>query len=166
MFSSATWTLATLLLSRAPPTGRRATMYRTRRRFPPMDRPSPSLPHPPTSSAATRTERLTSLCKTALPAKSRASLSPPTAQGNERSSGPALSADGRYIVFVSSATDLVAEDTNREDDVFVHDRLTGETTRVSVTSNGEQANRGSGWGSLSGDGRFVAFHSAAANLVA
>ena len=96
----------------------------------------------------------------------RVSVASDGTQGNERSSGPALSADGRYIVFVSSATDLVAEDTNREDDVFVHDRLTGETTRVSVTSNGEQANRGSGWGSLSGDGRFVAFDSAAGNLVA
>jgi len=96
----------------------------------------------------------------------RVSVASDGIQGNDRSSGPSLSADGRYVVFVSSATNLVSADTNLDSDLFVHDRLTGETTRVSVASNGEQANRGSGWGSLSGDGRFVAFDSAAANLVA
>src|SRR5713226_470159 len=53
---------------------------------------------------------------------------------------PALSADGRFIAFVSFATNLVAGDTNGATDVFVHDRLTGMTERVSVASDGTQAN--------------------------
>ena len=96
----------------------------------------------------------------------RVSVASDGTQGNDRSSGPSLSADGRYAVFVSSATNFVSADTNRDSDVFVHDRLTGETTRVSVASDGEQANGGSESGSLSEDGRFVAFDSGAANLVA
>ena len=96
----------------------------------------------------------------------RVSVASDGSQGNNASSGPSLSADGRYVAFASLATNLVAEDTNRESDVFVHDRLTGETARVSVASDGTQADRRTGWGSLAGDGRFVTFDSEAANLVA
>jgi len=86
------------------------------------------------------------------------------------STQPALSADGRFVAFESSATNLVPGDTNKLADVFVHDRRTGRTERVSVTSKGKQAgadrtNNGSNAPSISGDGRYVAFHSADSNLV-
>ncbi|MEG3146486.1 pre-peptidase C-terminal domain-containing protein, partial [Sphingomonas sp. RT2P30] len=84
--------------------------------------------------------------------------------------GASISADGRYIAFVSSATNLVAGDTNDVNDVFVYDRVTHTTVRVSVASDGAQENGFSGFGadhpSISGDGRYIAFSSAATNLVA
>jgi Tol biopolymer transport system component len=87
--------------------------------------------------------------------------------GNGLSHFPSISADGRYISFTSDADNLVDEDTNGVADVFVHDRETGETRRVSVASTGAEAN----WGfwldrsSISADGRYVAFVSGATNLV-
>ena len=83
---------------------------------------------------------------------------------------PALSAHGRYIAFTSSASNLVAHDTNSLADVFVRDLRTGSTTRVSVSSRGRQAGgdrsrNGSNAPSISANGRYVAFHSAASNLV-
>jgi Tol biopolymer transport system component len=77
---------------------------------------------------------------------------------------PALSSDGRSVAFWSSASDLVPGDTNRVDDVFVHDRGTGRTTRVSVGSEGMQADALSTDPHLSGDARWVAFWSSATNL--
>jgi uncharacterized repeat protein (TIGR01451 family) len=79
---------------------------------------------------------------------------------------PALSADGRFVAFWSEAINLVAGDTNERADVFVHDRQTGETSRVSVAAGGAEANGGSGPPVLSADGNFVAFGSYATNLVA
>jgi hypothetical protein len=84
--------------------------------------------------------------------------------GND-SFGPSLSADGRYVAFLSSASNLVAGDTNGTSDAFVHDRQTGQTTRVSVASDGAQGNSASDWPALSADGRYIAFHSNASNLV-
>ena len=81
-------------------------------------------------------------------------------------SSPALSADGRYVAFASGATNLVAGDTNGWMDVFVHDRQTGATERVSVADDGSEADFLSLDFSLSGDGRYVAFASGATNLVA
>ncbi|MEA2234971.1 MAG: hypothetical protein QOD83_4787, partial [Solirubrobacteraceae bacterium] len=84
------------------------------------------------------------------------------------SANPAVSADGRYVAFTSSADDLVSGDTNGSIDVFVRDRGTGRTERVSVSTGGEQARRsvlGSDQPAISGDGRYVAFTSAASNLV-
>ncbi|MCW5851107.1 MAG: PD40 domain-containing protein [Anaerolineae bacterium] len=78
----------------------------------------------------------------------------------------ALAADGRYVAFASAASNLVANDTNTVWDVFVHDRLTGITTRVSVGTGGAQANADSGSPSLSANGQLVAFQSLASNLVA
>jgi Tol biopolymer transport system component len=78
----------------------------------------------------------------------------------------AISADGRYVAFSSAASNLVPGDTNGRHDVFVHDRQTGQTSRVSVASNGTQGNHDSGYPSISADGRYVAFHSEASNLVA
>jgi hypothetical protein len=99
-------------------------------------------------------------------ATTRVSVSSVGGQGNDFSSGPALSADGRYVAFESTASNLVAGDTNGSGDVFVHDRQTGATTRVSVSSTGEQGNGNSFRAALSADGRYVAFESTASNLVA
>jgi Tol biopolymer transport system component len=82
------------------------------------------------------------------------------------SDSPAISADGRFVAFASSATNLVAGDTNSTDDIFVHDRQTGQTTRISVASNGTQANGNNATPSISADGRYVVFASSATNLVA
>ena len=86
-------------------------------------------------------------------------------QANGSSAGSSLDGSGRYVAFESLATNLVPGDTNRVSDVFVHDRQTGETTRVSVDSRGRQANGGSSAPSLSDDGRFVGFGSYGSNLV-
>ncbi|MET0201459.1 MAG: aminotransferase class I/II-fold pyridoxal phosphate-dependent enzyme, partial [Gaiellaceae bacterium] len=86
------------------------------------------------------------------------------------STSPVLSAHGRYVAFQSSATNLVPHDTNRLGDVFVHDRRTGKTIRVSVRSDGKQAagdrtHPGRNAPAISADGRFVAFHSLDTNVV-
>ena len=95
----------------------------------------------------------------------RVSVGPGGAQGNSGSFIPALSADGRFVAFISTATNLVPGDTNDALDVFVHDRRTGTTRRVSVGPGGVQANGGSTRAAISADGRLVAFHSVASNLV-
>jgi len=79
---------------------------------------------------------------------------------------PSISADGRFVAFVSAMPNLVARDTNNVADIFVRDRVAGSTRRVSVSSGGAQANRGSFGARISADGRYVAFSSAARNLVA
>jgi Tol biopolymer transport system component len=86
-------------------------------------------------------------------------------QGNADSAFPSISADGRYVAFASTASNLVAGDTNAHSDVFVRDRLSGTTERVSVDSNGVQGNADSYAPSVSADGRYVAFASDATNLV-
>jgi VCBS repeat-containing protein len=96
----------------------------------------------------------------------RVSVASNGTQGNSQSNEPSLSADGRYVAFSSVASTLVAGDTNGTYDVFVHDRQTGETQRVSVASNGAQGNGESHQPSLSADGRYVAFPSVATTLVA
>lgn len=98
----------------------------------------------------------------------RVSVSTSGAQANRQSgtyTGPDISDDGRYVVFESDATNLVEGDTNRRQDVFVHDRLTHVTTRVSVGPDGVQGDDESYWPSISADGRYVAFSSRATNLV-
>ncbi|MFQ5487862.1 MAG: hypothetical protein ACE5ET_05380 [Gammaproteobacteria bacterium] len=78
-----------------------------------------------------------------------------------------LSGDGRYVAFITAATNLVAGDSNGLSDVFVHDRVSGATTRVSVASDGSEADGPSPTPPhLSGDGRYIVFDSQAANLVA
>jgi Tol biopolymer transport system component len=79
---------------------------------------------------------------------------------------PSVSADARFVAFVSSATNLVAGDTNGVDDVFVKDRRTGKLTMVSAATDGTPGNAASyGSPSVSSDGRYVAFRSDASNLV-
>lgn len=75
-----------------------------------------------------------------------------------------LSADGRFVVFTSGADNLVAADGNGLDDIFVADRNTGEIRRVSVASDGTQANGPSMIGRLATDGRIAVFSSEAENL--
>jgi Tol biopolymer transport system component len=79
--------------------------------------------------------------------------------------GPKISADGRYVAFASAATNLVPGDTNGQVDVFVRDRSSGTTQRVSVSSAGAQADFGSTIPAISADGRYVVFESFATNLV-
>lgn len=80
---------------------------------------------------------------------------------------PDISSDGRFVTFVSAATNLVPGDTNARIDVFVHDRQTGATERVSVSSTEEQGNQDSAYfgSQISDDGQVVAFHSNSSNLV-
>lgn len=98
----------------------------------------------------------------------RISVSSSLAQANGPSFPQGISADGRYVLFHSNADNLVSGDTNLAPDLFVHDRNTGQTTRVSVASDGSQHNGGltdTIGGTLSADGRFVVFSSGATNLV-
>jgi Tol biopolymer transport system component len=88
------------------------------------------------------------------------------AQGNTNSYDPAISADGRYVAFSSAATSLVPGDTNGYHDVFVPDLQAGTTTRVSVSTAGDQADSVAQGPAISGDGRYIAFYSNATNLVA
>jgi Tol biopolymer transport system component len=87
-------------------------------------------------------------------------------QGKGLSSYPTISADGRYVAFTSEASNLVAGDTNDREDIFVHDRVTKKTTRVSVRSSGTEGNDHSEGASISADGRYIAFVSLSSNLVA
>ena len=104
----------------------------------------------------------------AQPALTRASLGPGGVQGNQPSSQAAISSDGRWVAFVSTASNLVVDDTNGTPDIFVRDRWTATTTRVSVGPGGAQAT-GSALGSdspaISANGRWVAFQSWSTNLV-
>lgn len=86
--------------------------------------------------------------------------------GDDASWWPSISADGRFVAFASAATNLVPDDTNGRWDIFVHDRSTGVTERVSVASDGSQGGHSSYWAAISPDGRSVAFVSAAPDLVA
>jgi Tol biopolymer transport system component len=96
----------------------------------------------------------------------RISIGTNGAQANAASGDPSLSANGRYVAFSSFASNLVSGDTNQSSDIFVRDRSTGTTSRVSLATGGSQADGASGQPSISNDGRYVAFFSVASNLVA
>src|SRR6476646_946889 len=87
------------------------------------------------------------------------------AQDNGFSADPSISANGQYVAFYSSATNLVPGDTNAGFDVFVRDMQSGTTTRVSVDSSGAQGNDYSSEPFISADGRYVGFDSGSTNLV-
>ena len=106
----------------------------------------------------------------------RVSVASDGTEGNNRAGGPFISADGRYVVFSSHASNLVPGDTNLAQDIFVRDRDADndgvmdepeatKTERVNVDSSGNEANGLSAVGSISANGRFVAFTSWATNLV-
>jgi hypothetical protein len=87
-------------------------------------------------------------------------------QANDHSERPSISADGRFVAFASTASNLVPNDTNNASDIFVYDRLHGTIERVSVRSDGGQANFGSFAPAISADGNVVVFYSFATNLYA
>ncbi len=88
-----------------------------------------------------------------------------TAGANSDSSWPSLSADGRFLAFTSTASNLVSGDSNGANDVFVYDLISNSIERASVTSDGTEANGASSQPSISADGRYVSFRSVASNLV-
>src|SRR5256885_889780 len=101
----------------------------------------------------------------------RVSVSSSGAEADFISEMSAISADARVVAFASQASNLVPQDTNGVADIFVRDRVTGTTERVSVDSKGRQGDGHSGivgvagYPAISADGRFVAFPSEATNLV-
>jgi hypothetical protein len=97
----------------------------------------------------------------------RVSVAADGSQGDGSSRGGAITADGRYAVLSSRATNLVPGDVNGKSDIFVVDTQTNEITFASVSSDGELAQDGSGAEppSMSPDGRYVVFDSFASNLV-
>ncbi len=98
--------------------------------------------------------------KTALVSSSSSGV-----QGNASSFRPSISGDGRFVAFSSAATNLIANDTNGSDDVFVRNRRAHTTQRVSVSSAGAQGNGGTYNSSISAGGRYVAFTSQPSTLV-
>jgi Tol biopolymer transport system component len=95
----------------------------------------------------------------------RVSVDTAGTQGNAESGHPAISADGRFVAFESSASNLVGGDTNGTSDIFVRDLVASQTTRASVGSARNQGNGDSAFPSISADGRRIAFESWASDLV-
>ena len=95
----------------------------------------------------------------------RISMGHDGSEANGHSRQPSITPDGRLVVFVSEATNLVPGDTNSVQDVFVYDRQTGQTERVNLAFDGAESNATSDRPSLSTDGRYVVFDSTATNLV-
>lgn len=95
----------------------------------------------------------------------RVSVRPDGTEGDYHSTGGAVSSEGRFVAFATSAENLVDGDTNDEDDVLLWDASDGSLTRVSVSSSGEQANDSSDYPSISSEGRAIGFASTATNLV-
>jgi Tol biopolymer transport system component len=96
----------------------------------------------------------------------RVSVDSSGTEGNGHSRFASISADGQIVAFESDSSNLIAHDTNYCGDIFIHDRSTGETRRVSVDSSGVEGNAPSDQPSISAEGQFVAFHSRASNFVA
>jgi Tol biopolymer transport system component len=96
----------------------------------------------------------------------RASVDDQGGEGNQQSRAPIVSNNGRWVLFLSLADDLVPGDTNQVFDSFLRDVRRGKTHRVSVGTGGIQGNYGSSRGTLDPRGRYVAFGSHASNLVA
>jgi len=95
----------------------------------------------------------------------RVSLRSNGGQFNDWVGYSAISVNGRFVTYCGEATNAVKGDTNGHQDVFVHDRVTGKTTRVSLSSSGRQGNADSDYSNVSSDGRWVVFVSQASNLV-
>lgn len=88
--------------------------------------------------------------------------------GSEGDNGAAsfdITPDARFISFASHASNMVDDDTNDRIDVFLHDRQTGVTERVSVSSSGDEGNGQSSQNAINADGRYIAFRSTSDNLI-
>ena len=96
----------------------------------------------------------------------RVSKSTAGAVGTGHSGTPTISANGRLVAFESAANNLIGADGNAARDIFVHNRRSGKTKRVSVHNNGSESTGMSAKPSISADGRFVAFHTDAALVAA
>jgi Tol biopolymer transport system component len=94
----------------------------------------------------------------------RVSIATNGTQGNDHSRKPALSADGRRVAFYSFASTLVNGDSNQASDIFLHDRTTHTTTRLSLSTDGAQSNGSAFDPAISADGHHIVFHSDAATL--
>jgi Tol biopolymer transport system component len=101
----------------------------------------------------------------AQPSTTRANLDSTGAQATAVSSSPSISADGRFVAFLSSAPNLVAGDTNGSQDIFLRDRLSGETRRVSVGPGGAQLESGTDGPRISANGRIVLFRGVSSDIV-
>lgn len=93
------------------------------------------------------------------------SRSLPGTHNDDLSTDPAISANGRFVVFESDSSRLVADDTNGKRDIFLRDRSTGTTRRISRGVNGAETDDHSSSPAISANGRFVVFESGATNLV-
>jgi Tol biopolymer transport system component len=94
----------------------------------------------------------------------RISLTASGGESNGHDADPSISADGRFIAFYSTASNLVANDTNDDTDVFLLDRQTGLLERVSLSSAGEEGNDGSFFPAIAANGRYITFQSGSSNL--
>ena len=95
----------------------------------------------------------------------RISLANDGTEANGESSDPAISANGRYVTYISDASNLVSDDTNGAWDIFLYDRKTQTTERISVASDGTEGNFFSFTPDISANGRYVTYVSTASNLV-
>jgi Tol biopolymer transport system component len=95
----------------------------------------------------------------------RVSVTSKGAQTNGGLGRVTMSSDGRFVAFQSDSWNIVRDDSNTVQDIFVHDMRTGRTSRVSVSEAGAQADGYSANGAISADGSIVAFESDAGNLV-
>jgi len=86
-------------------------------------------------------------------------------QGNNSCSRPRISGDGRCVAFESLANNLVDSDDNHHTDVFLRDLIAATTARVSVATDGSEANGENGIAAISGDGNRILFWSDATNLI-
>ncbi|MCK6446430.1 MAG: hypothetical protein L6Q99_08580 [Planctomycetes bacterium] len=113
---------------------------------------------------ALRSSCVAACAASAFAQTSLVTLSSSGAQTDQGSLYPELSHDGRFVAFQSSATNLVPNDTNGSPDVFLHDRVLGETIRVSVGTGGGEGDQGALEPAISADARFIAFFSYSTNL--
>jgi Tol biopolymer transport system component len=95
----------------------------------------------------------------------RVSVASDGTEANNGSGHPTISANGRYVTYWSEASNLVPDDTNDTDDIFVYDRKTNTTERINVASDGTEANNRSFSPEISANGRYVTYSSFASNLV-
>lgn len=96
---------------------------------------------------------------------SRVSVSSSNSQANGGSSSLTASADGRYVTFYSSASNLVTGDNNGKEDIFLKDTLNGTVTRINMRDNGTESNGSVYESYISSNGRYVVYSSTDSSIV-